>query len=543
MRLPRARGTAAAKLALAAVAIAAVCLPPERARGWSASGFSLDLDQRDVRVFDNFEDPTANDNASPSANFPGATGAELAIWKAVVEWGSERHGNGGGDPHQPGDLGSGGANFDPSWQGAAPDVGEVDGNVFSAVGGSAPGVFGWAEATGAGGWRARFPETWLWKDGPGTLEAGSDGDDPDLQGVATHLYGHALGLEHGVPGSTMQGFASPVSTVLQRSLAPDDVAGVQSIYGAAAAGKPRIESVEIADGVVTVRGQDFDPANNELWFTRATSSADGAPVVVAALAAVDGAITTPLPVDAGPGDVLVRVPGAGGGERLSNAYPLDPASDPTLEDPISIDFASPSTVPAVVVDPQGGEIELGGSGFYRVAEVWLDGQLLDDFPPQYQVWSDTSMSVSHVLATQLGVVDLTLGDGLGFTASTPIRFLPNDPPTLEVGMSDPAFTFSSVPVRVTGSSRPGDVFLVWVSQDDAPTLVPDVLELDIGAAFTTLFLATGFVVPPAGHASIEGTFPGVQPGTSLFWQGSVLDGESGAFPLVPTNVQKTTFLF
>ena len=32
----------------------------------------------------------ANQNVTPDPSFPGAVGAPLAIWKAVVEWGSER---------------------------------------------------------------------------------------------------------------------------------------------------------------------------------------------------------------------------------------------------------------------------------------------------------------------------------------------------------------------------------------------------------------------------------------------------------------------
>jgi len=50
-------------------------------------GGQLDLTQRDVRVFNNFVNPEANQNAVPDPSFPGAVGAPLAIWKAIVEWG------------------------------------------------------------------------------------------------------------------------------------------------------------------------------------------------------------------------------------------------------------------------------------------------------------------------------------------------------------------------------------------------------------------------------------------------------------------------
>ena len=94
-----------------------------RARAFKLTGESLRLTDRDVRVHNNFTDPEANANTSFVPSFPGTTGAKLAIWKGCVEWGSELHFEGHGDPTQPGDLGSGGANFDCSWQGDADDPG------------------------------------------------------------------------------------------------------------------------------------------------------------------------------------------------------------------------------------------------------------------------------------------------------------------------------------------------------------------------------------------------------------------------------------
>src|SRR5262245_51428268 len=73
-------------------------VPIRPAPAFSKIGGSLDATQRDVRVFDNFLDPTANDNTRPASQFPGYTGCELAVWKAIVEWGSRLHGDGTGDP-------------------------------------------------------------------------------------------------------------------------------------------------------------------------------------------------------------------------------------------------------------------------------------------------------------------------------------------------------------------------------------------------------------------------------------------------------------
>jgi hypothetical protein len=86
--------------------IAAALLYPAHVQAYAFLGGALRLPQRDVRVFDNFTNPEANDNTTPDPNFPGAVGATLAIWKACVEWGSELHGDGNGDPTQAAGLGS-----------------------------------------------------------------------------------------------------------------------------------------------------------------------------------------------------------------------------------------------------------------------------------------------------------------------------------------------------------------------------------------------------------------------------------------------------
>ena len=123
--------TLSLSLPLVALGGAAVLSTASSTKGWTTIGGSLNLNQRDVRVFNNFGNAAANNNTTPDANFPGYDGAEMAIWKAIVEWGSELHGNGNGDPHQPGELGSGGANFDASWQGNHTAIGGSNGNTVS----------------------------------------------------------------------------------------------------------------------------------------------------------------------------------------------------------------------------------------------------------------------------------------------------------------------------------------------------------------------------------------------------------------------------
>ena len=311
--------------ASAAVLFAGALLYPTPLGAWAHLGGELDLTQRDFRVCNNFSDAEANNNTATDLSFPGATGAALAIWKAYVEWSSELHANGSGDPTQPFDLGSGGANFDPSWQGLATSPGDTNSNIASEISGFGAGVLGFTELPISDGWRIRFyADPVIWNDGPNAPP--NTADHRDLQGVACHEFGHALGLAHStVLGSTMFPAISIDETTL-RSISADDQLGIQALYGVASSSKPHIETYELSStGEVIIHGHGFEPTGNTLWFTRGAGISDGAPVTVSHLSSSQGGtlISCPIPVDAGPGDVLVKLSGSSHAD-LSNPFPFDP---------------------------------------------------------------------------------------------------------------------------------------------------------------------------------------------------------------------------
>lgn len=315
---------------LGSVAIgAALWISAQDATAWTTNGWMLGLDQRDFRVFNSFPGNAANNNQVPDPQFPGQLGAPLAIWKGVAEWGSVAHGDGSGDPTQA-VIGSGGANFDSSFQGLATTVGGTNDNVFSGLSGTGNGIVGFTEIPSTNGWRIRFFEDLLWADGPGGVSSMAF----DIQSVAATLYGFAIGLGNSMsPGATMFDPVLPGTTV-KRSISIDDIAGLQSIYGALGPNKVQITDVTIALDQMTITGANFSSLENEVWFTQSDAGGTGEPVKLTNVASNGTMLTVTIPGGAGPGDVLVRNNGTGF-ENLSNAWPVDitpagPCPSPSL---------------------------------------------------------------------------------------------------------------------------------------------------------------------------------------------------------------------
>lgn len=353
-----------AALTLGVLGAAAVLLLPMRGDAFNTNGAFVGLGQRDFRIFNNFTSPFANDNTTPDPNFPGYTGAPLAIWKACVEWGSRLHGNGDGDPSQPFDLGSGGANWDASFQGLATGVGGPDDNIHSQITGSSPGVFAFTEVPGTDGWRIRYYANWTWSDGPDALQIAGQ---TDLQGVATHEFGHALGLDHSsVSTATMRG-AIQATGVPMRSLDPDDANGIRFVYGPAVPTKPIITGVALTPGVITISGSGFWPWGNEVWFTRGVPNANvavGDPIKLTGIYSQNGGtlISVSVPPEAGPGDVFVRIIGTESG-TLSNGWPADVSAGVACPSPVNSCTTAPNSVGAGAVMSWSGATYLSQNNF------------------------------------------------------------------------------------------------------------------------------------------------------------------------------------
>lgn len=345
-------------LIIPALALAAgTFLIPSDSEGFTLLGHNLSLSQRDFRVFNNFTDTAANNNQVPDSQYPGYQGATMALWKGAVEWGSRLHGNGSGDPQQPNGLGSGGANFDPSFQGNATGVGNINQNVMSELGGNGGGVLAFAEGNFAFGWRIRFYQNWVWSDGPGNVPS-----QEDLQGIGCHEFGHVVGMGHTTTsGATMGAFASG-NGYTDRSIATDDINGVRAIYGVASVTKPVISGHNLCGNTLEIMGSNFSASNNEVWFTQVGVGGAGTPVKVFSVTSSGGLITVLVPANAGSGDILVKNSG-NGHANLSNAWPFDVSLEGNCVDPIeSFCNGDGGNQAGCTNCPCGNNAPIGGTG-------------------------------------------------------------------------------------------------------------------------------------------------------------------------------------
>ncbi|KAA3605226.1 MAG: hypothetical protein DWQ01_21635 [Planctomycetota bacterium] len=250
----------------------------------------------------------------------------MACWKGGAEWGSRLFGDGSGDSTQAG-VGDGKANFNFFWNGEASGIGGTNDNINSALGGSSGGVLAYTETPISDGWRIRYYEVWTWHDGPNTVTNGID-----MQGVACHELGHALGLGHSNDiGATM--YPSITGTgVGQRSINADDQAGLQQgIYGARDDSTlPRIADLSgstAPGGTAVITGANYTLTANRVWFNSTTldgGQTGGEPYEITNLDSTNGQTQISFTVPSSgieDGGIHVRK-GGSGHDRLSEGHPF-----------------------------------------------------------------------------------------------------------------------------------------------------------------------------------------------------------------------------
>jgi len=206
---------------------------------------------------------------------------------------------------------------------------------------------------------------------------------------------------------------------------------------------------------------------------------------------------------------------------------------------------TPAAIEQVTVDGPGS-VTLTGSGFTGVNAVSVAGQALSGaFPPEFTVIDDGNLILSMPLVDTMGLTPIVISSP-GGTDATLINVVANDPPVTELKGSNPGFLLQAVGLEVTLGSRPGDLFFLCGSPDPVPTTIPGIVDLGIGAGYTSLFILATPVIPAKGYAEVHIPMAGLglPPGFQLHLQSAVLSASGGfALPAASTNVQSGTVLF
>ena len=199
---------------------------------------------------------------------------------------------------------------------------------------------------------------------------------------------------------------------------------------------------------------------------------------------------------------------------------------------------SPPAVPAVSAGTTW--VTLFGCNFASATAVEVDGVPLQNFPPQFVIDSDTVLRFRMPLVSKLGPVDIEVSgpSGPGPIASVEVQLV--DPPVISVAG---VYLLGAAGADVVIGTAPGNLVLTLVSPDLAPSSLPGLLDLQIGADFTTLFLLATETVPGSGWVAQNFPFGGQPTGTLLHFQGLVFDPVTGTLPLVATEVETKTVLF
>ncbi|MBT3339908.1 MAG: matrixin family metalloprotease [Planctomycetes bacterium] len=364
---------------------AAALAIPSSADAYALIGGKLQINQRDFRCSNDFSDPYANDNQTPHANWPGYQGANMSMWKAGSEWSSRNFGDGSGDGTQ-NSVGDGLANFNFFWNGEASNTGGTNDNIISHLNGSSGGVLAYCEMPHTDGWRIRFYESWSWDDNPGNTSSAR----MDLQGVATHELGHALGLDHSSNGSATMYYAASGNGVSSRSIESDDKNGVQAIYDPRdTAVLPTITSLAgslAAGGTCTVTGTNFTATNNTVWLNSDvlnSNDSGGEPYKITGVSSSNGGTTLSFTVPSSgieSGAIHIQMDGAGQ-KSLSEGHPFDLAAGPPPTDSIllTVTDTTPNTGQNVTFDwsqaPAWATYELLYS--FRATGSVINGQNFD----------------------------------------------------------------------------------------------------------------------------------------------------------------------
>jgi hypothetical protein len=187
----------------------------------------------------------------------------------------------------------------------------------------------------------------------------------------------------------------------------------------------------------------------------------------------------------------------------------------------ALTHAVPNAVPSVPISGQNKEIKVYGAGFSCIQSVRVDGVEVPKGYGGYSPYGSTYLVMKVPLVPHQGTVPLEIVFGSA-TLSLPLEILPVDPPVLTFA-SAPWFS-ATLGTKLQLGGVAGQVGVVALSTVYAPTPIPGLVTLDIGAGGTSLWWLYGYGLGVQGWAQQSYTFaPGLLVGSQFYLQALVFD--------------------
>ena len=229
-------------------------------------------------------------------------------------------------------------------------------------------------------------------------------------------------------------------------------------------------------------------------------------------------------------DVRLSVSGPNGAESvLRSGYVV-------VDEALAVTSVSPNPIPALLPGTSE-DVTVLGADFDPTATVALDGVPLD--PGSFTVVDASTITLDMPQLAGLGAHTLTV-DSAGDSVDFPIELVAPPAPVLQVGNGEDLttnFVRSTDGADIVCAGTPGDAHYVLYSSQDAPSVLPGLVSLDLGASFSEFDLATLQVIAPDGWTAVNLPF---QPIVQLLYFQTVTF--TPARPLPVSNRQEAVLL-
>ena len=231
--------------------------------------------------------------------------------------------------------------------------------------------------------------------------------------------------------------------------------------------------------------------------------------------------------------VALTVTGPGGSDTLTQTNYV------TVATPVAISSLAPLTIETLQVGT-AETVTIFGAGFVPSTTVTIDGVTMTS---NFTIVDSTTITLAWPLVSALGATDVVVSNANGSdTISMNVVF--NATPTLQIDEGDQVVPLSSTNgVTWTVASKPLDVFLLFVSPDNIPSVVPGLYELQLGNNSITAVKIQNLKINAKGWKSVHVPFSGISRNLTVYWQGLVLDPLGTLpLPLPASNLQETIII-